>query len=265
MAYIFLNTLPKSGSVYIRNTLTKIINAKNHEIGNGYALYDQLHIKKTINFFESSKNTITQNHIECSSININVIEKFNLKINVHVRDPRQAMLSWIHHLDRITGEDYLSEHILGALPLIPEDYFLRSLEQKIDWHIDNYLEHLVQWIRKWVNYATMNKDTVLLTEYNELKEKPVELLNKILSFFDFQDTVIDELPNIGKNINDTHIRSGTSDEWLSVFSKRQKIKSSRMIDEDLIKKFNWYKSESIKDKFFWSFNKKIFQIFKRKI
>jgi hypothetical protein len=44
MSLILLNTLPKSGSVYMKNSLSKITQAEIVQLSNGYAFNDFLNI-----------------------------------------------------------------------------------------------------------------------------------------------------------------------------------------------------------------------------
>ena len=102
------------------------------------------------------------------------------KLVLHLRDPRQAMISWIHHLDRITGNDYKSEHNLSVHPAPDKDYYSFSFEEKVDWQIKNYLPQLNKWTFEWLTYAE-NKQKILVTEFNEMKEID-DLICKIFDF-----------------------------------------------------------------------------------
>ena len=253
MSYILLNTLPKSGSVFIRNSIIENKKAKHVNISDGFALVDQLQLRNTIDFIENKECVIAQNHMDLSEINKNIIEYLNLKINLHIRDPRQAMLSWIHHLNRITGKDYRSEHTLRMIPRVPQNYFSKSLEEQIDWNISYYLPSLMNWIEKWVIYAERNSKSILITEYKELKDSPLDLINKIFTFFEFDKYEGSSLPDIGNKIDDNHIRVGSANEWENIFTEKQKIKSSSIISKDFCYKFNWKYKET--KKIFFNFFK----------
>ena len=47
---ILLNTMPKSGSLYIREGLAKILSVNTVYLGNRYALLDQIDVDKVVTF-----------------------------------------------------------------------------------------------------------------------------------------------------------------------------------------------------------------------
>ena len=96
-AAIFLNTMPKSGSVYITNTLAKGLGRKHDAISNGYWMNDRIDESKL--YKVSDKKLISQTHLPASSSNLCLYDRYTERVIVHVRDPRQSTLSWCHHLN----------------------------------------------------------------------------------------------------------------------------------------------------------------------
>ena len=95
MGTILLNTMPKSGSVYILKSLAKIVDLKTKHCGdpsNG-RLSD-----KDLTAF-STGGFVVQNHLALSAENLQILEQLKPRMVLHLRDPRQAMLSWLHHVD----------------------------------------------------------------------------------------------------------------------------------------------------------------------
>jgi hypothetical protein len=92
---ILLNTMPKSGSVYVLKSLAKILRLRAMYIGNQYGLIDQIDVKDALTF--SGGGFVSQNHLAPSAENLQILQHFKLKMVLHLRDPRQALLSWIHY------------------------------------------------------------------------------------------------------------------------------------------------------------------------
>jgi hypothetical protein len=100
-------------------------------IGNQYGLIDQIDVKDAHTF--SGGGFVSQNHLAPSPENLQILQHFELKMVLHLRDPRQALLSWIHYLHYITGGNDGSELLLYFTPRTPAGYFEFSLSRQIDW------------------------------------------------------------------------------------------------------------------------------------
>jgi hypothetical protein len=111
---ILLNTMPKSGSVYIQKSLSEILSFGTMYLGNRYGLIDQIDVQAAHTF--SGGGFVSQNHLAPSPENLQVLRHFKLKMILHLRDPRQALLSWIHYLHHITGGNDMSQELLYVTP-----------------------------------------------------------------------------------------------------------------------------------------------------
>jgi hypothetical protein len=90
---ILLNTMPKSGSIYIAKSLSKILGLPMMHLGNRYALVGQVDVHDAYTF--SAGGFVSHNHLAPSPENLQVLQHFKLKMVLHLRDPRQALLSWL--------------------------------------------------------------------------------------------------------------------------------------------------------------------------
>jgi hypothetical protein len=121
---ILLNALPKSGTVHMARSLAKILGAGIIHLGNQYRLVDQINFKAAEEF--SRGGYISPNELSPSSENIELLKYFRLKMVLHLRDPRQALLEWVHHVDRVTGGDTDHPLVLSTVPRPPNSYFQLS-------------------------------------------------------------------------------------------------------------------------------------------
>ncbi len=238
--YVLLNTVPKSGSVFLRTSICRTLNAEVSDIGNGFGFIDQIHVRKLINLVESRIPVVCQGHFACDRINIQTLEYMNTKMVVHLRDPRQVLLSWIHHLDRITGQDATSENVLYTFPRVPQNYFRFDLQAKIDWQIDNFLPDCHVWVKKWVDYADTHAQNVIVTEYKELND-PVSILSRIFEFSGLNVDLI-QFPSLNEGTDVTHFRKGLENEFLEVFSDSQIKACKETAPTDLYQRFGWLSS-----------------------
>jgi hypothetical protein len=231
---ILLNTMPKSGSVYIARSLQKILGLDFMLLGNGHNLIDQIALQAARRF--SGGGYVSQNHLAPSAENLQILEHFKLKMVLHLRDPRQALLSWVHHLDRITDGNDESELLLHFTPRTPPGYFRLSLSRKIDWQIENSLPDVVAWTKRWVEVADRGTIPILITQQRDLGTNEKALFDSILDFYQVSRDYA--LPNVPKTI-EVHFRRADPAEWKQTFSPEQAAAATSKISRDLRTRFGW--------------------------
>lgn len=229
---IMMIALPKSGSNYL------FLNLCNQYKG-GMQAYQRVSYSafptETIHYGQLlgivKFDGITGGHMSASKKNIDILQKICPKAIVHFRDVRQATLSWLHHLERRPA--WIEEL---KLP-VPINYRQMSLEEKLDWQIDNYLPSCVRWIQEWLE-VEKNKDIdILIMTYEEMVSNPLQFFLKIHQFYksNLQLSSKDILPpESSKNY-----RNGTADEWFDVFTLEQKERATALIPEDWFERFHW--------------------------
>jgi hypothetical protein len=204
-------------------------------IGSRYALIDQIDPQDARTFSEGG--FVSQNHLAPSPENLQILQHFKLKMVLHVRDPREAVLSWVHHLDWITGRSDTSELLLYFTPRPPHGYFEFSLSRQIDWQIDNYMPQLVLWVTKWVEIADRGTIPILITHQNVLRTKERAFFNEILTFYGFDLDYA--LPSPPRTMDESHFRRADPMEWRRIFTPAQAIRATSLIPESLRLRFRW--------------------------
>lgn len=235
---ILLNTLPKSGSIYISRGLMNILGSGFMYIGNEYGLIDQICPRAAQRF--AAGGFLSQNHLSPSPENVQMLQHFGLKTVVHIRDPRQSMLSWLHHLDRVTGGDDNSAALLLFAPRTPPGYFKLSMEEKIDWQIDNYMGQQVSWIARWLEIADAGRIPILVTHYESLRIDERSLFDSILDFYGLR--VSYTLPKLAKTLAATHYRRADPDEVGTTFTLAQLERATALIPGWMMDRFGWNRS-----------------------
>jgi hypothetical protein len=232
---VLLNTLPKSGSVFLFRMLSEGLGLPPMHIGNMYGLVDQISLEKMRVFAAGS--FVSQNHLAPSLENLQILEYFGCRLILHIRDPRQALLSWVHHVDRVCRDDNGEASLMFA-PRTPVGYFSWDLAQKLDWQIDNYLPLSIEWLDCWLMVHDDSRVPVLLTTYEELSADIGGLCRRICDFCGIAPAMF-RLVDLPKTI-DNHFRLGDRNEWRRVFSAAQIERSSAMLPPAMAHRFDWF-------------------------
>ena len=131
------------------------------------------------------------------------------RVVVHLRDPRQATLSWAHHALRLRVRAYGQSDAFYASP------FEDQLESALQLHFPI----LCDWIAQWRDVAR-HQDTglrVLVTDFDELRQDAAALGRRICDFYGAE---FDPEGAAGIPLGDFY-RKGESDEWRGVFTPGQ--------------------------------------------
>ncbi|MBO6520072.1 MAG: sulfotransferase domain-containing protein [Rhodospirillales bacterium] len=236
VAPILFNTLPKSGSVFIGKTLAQSIDIEYSEQPMFHGFFPTYFLIDSAAQRLRLGNIIRQEHFDASALNINLITRFVDKLVVHVRDPRQATLSWFHHFDRL--QQLHPDGINYTVHQAPPGYGDLSNPERIDWHIETHLASCVNWINDWLHVAEKNKNLpILLTTYEDFLVDKQAFFQRIFDFYGIENAAND-LAEPAKHI-DNNFRSGQKDEWVGVLTERQKKRCAEIIGHTLADRFKW--------------------------
>jgi|GEM_PF-2379362 len=184
---------------------------------------------------------IVRLHADASAINLGALSDAGFqRIIVHVRDPRQIMLSWVHQQIRMEGVEYdNSRHYFD--PPIPENFRALSFEQQIDWATQNYLPSIINWIIGWLDAARDPATGIQIefTEFREMSEDPHHYFERFLLFYGFDPgALIDRILGYERESN-RNFRLGLKNEWRDVLSTSQYAEVQNRMDDRLFEKFGW--------------------------
>lgn len=240
MPSILFNTMPKSGSIYLTNWLMAGLGVPQTKIA--VCLFpDDLVIREKMDEFVAG-NFVCQQHLPAKDINLRFIAARLKRIVVHTRDPRQATLSWVHHLDNFFAHrEIVPACRLGleaVMPALPADYFSRTLSEKIDHQIAVHFPALVEWVRGWANAQGKHGIEILYTTYEEMITSPQDLVIAILNHYGIPSNDFDWSKSVDRTAA-THFRKGEPDEWRGAFTDEQKAKCKTLMPSDLSEQFGW--------------------------
>jgi hypothetical protein len=235
---IIINAIPKSGSAYIAQALENGLHYQHATISNEYIPYDQVNYKKVKAFFSTGAK-LSKQHMEPSGINMQILRRFTDRIVLNVRDPREVLLSWVHYLN---AEHAKGIDIYYVDPEPPAEYYQLSLQQQIDWNIQNFLPSMVKWLQAWSDYKKsqdlkQNGLKILVVKYDDLVEDEAGLYGRILQFYNIPES--DFVFVRPEKSTYLHFRNGDRNEWRSVFSSEQKAAIAKIIPLSLLEEFGW--------------------------
>jgi Sulfotransferase domain len=234
---VYIFTLPKSGSVYLVNLLHKGLGCAIRSASLGYFPRDLLDWNKMEELRPG--NNVVQAHLDASPANLQILRAFRPRFQVHLRDPRQAMLSMTHHLVRHWRETPGKNILLQVEPTPPPAFYDCPLTAQIDWMIENYLPGCFRWMREWLDVIESGEfgPDLLLTTYEEFVRDEAGFVRQVLRFFGIPEERY-EAPAMERTMA-VHFRQGTPDEWKSAFTLAQQTRATAMIPPEWIERFGW--------------------------
>ncbi len=233
---MLITTMPKSGTYYISKLLADGLLIESRIVSHQYFPYDVIRQPELRVF--ALGNAVSQDHFGASKINLVHIAKHVDRMVVHLRDPRQAMLSYVHFLGTRQFRLNEAETLLFIYPPMPEDFYSRDLEAKIDWAIENWLPLLVEWVEEWVAAAAArDRPIIKFTRYEDLVENGDEVMRDLLEFF--RVPLARYLPPRIEASEEIHFRKGEVDEWARAFTSKQIALANAKIPPALAARFGW--------------------------
>jgi hypothetical protein len=238
---ILMAALPKSGSVFLFHALTGK-GGKRRISGVQAGAFPNLTVCGSGMIPFMAYRLATHTHVAPSRTNlIEIGPRFNLdRMLVHVRDPRQALVSWFYFMSAVIRDLDPSQALHYD---VPEDYLSWPSERQLDWQIDHMLPGFVGWITGWLDAPREPwfKTRVLYTTFEDMVADTPRLVDRILDFYEIDRTgfVYPEKPRVH---GDRNFRRGEVDEWRTVMSPAQIERATSAIPQRLFNRFGWPRS-----------------------
>ena len=227
---VCINSLPKSGTMFLLNSFSRALDAPFVRITAGLFPEDRV-VPSWADFF-CGGGCVSVQHMDGAPRNLAILHRFGLdKVWAHVRDPRQTLVSMFHHTN--SGNPMFAADI-GA------DYFRSSVEERVEHHIGDFPK-LVQWIRSWKDAAenTTHGLQVLITRHEDLRRDVSAFFDRACAFFEVDRRLFTSELIAPPRRGDLHFRKGEADEWRRVFSAEQRGRLNAMLPDDLLEYFGW--------------------------
>jgi len=150
------------------------------------------------------------------------------RVIVHVRDPRQTLVSMVHHLDMYP------EQMVGLRASAKEADTVSAKAMAVL----RFYRQEVSWITRWVE---MEKHiAVHFSTFESMVSDWDRFVDRYIDFYGGYSKVFSKKDAETRHETlDYHFRSGRSDEWREVFSKEQADELSAMLPQNLKDRFDW--------------------------
>jgi len=149
------------------------------------------------------------------------------KIIVHVRDPRQGILSGIHHIMRYES----------FLQLKQNGFAERTIDEQLEDVMALYARR-VMWLQGWLE-AEQVLD-ILFSTFEDFVQDREAFVARYLDYYGGPREYF--RPDVALTMRegtDYHYRSGEIDEWKRVFSGPRAARLSALLPTSIKRRFNW--------------------------
>jgi tetratricopeptide (TPR) repeat protein len=154
------------------------------------------------------------------------------RIVVHTRDPRQSMISAIHHFCKLFSNNTYETTVFTSR--LPTDFRQWSFNSQVDYYLDEFFTNDAYWISDWRRVVAERtfSGRILLTSYEKFHRDNRTYFEDVLNFYGvpldrFDWSGFDIKPEIGA----LHFRSGKTNEWKDVMSTAQIERANAIMTE----------------------------------
>jgi len=233
---MLFNTLPKSASESIWNRLAEGLGMAQAHVSIG--LFPDCCVLGPRAATLGQGGLIVKEHIPATPHNLAMLAQGGVRrVVFHVRDPRQATLSWAHFV-----RDDVSMRLMAPIwrRIVPHAEVLKQdLAAAIDWSIERYLPLLLEVIEGWIAVEATRPHglEVLFMDFESFRRDEPAYLDRVLGFYGiprerWQASRSDDAAII-------HLRKGEIDEWRRVFTPTQAAAAADRLPASMVERFGW--------------------------
>lgn len=237
---MLVTTMPKTGTYFISALFESGLKIESRIVSHQYFPEDVIRQPELRKLSEG--NCISQDHFGASRINLTHIARHVDRVLVHLRDPRQAMLSYVHYLNDPSFRANEKATLKFIYPPLPDDFYALPLSQRLDWGIDHWLPLLVDWVQGWLKAeaegaAAGTPLRIGFTRFEEMATDREAFIARVLDFFDIPAARFFAPPLKAEEIK--HFRRGETDEWRRALTPAQIARANRQIPPAMAERFGW--------------------------
>jgi Sulfotransferase domain len=235
---ILIAALAKSGSEYVFHALRKGLGKQWIRGVDGGTFPNNAAVEFGLHRLVTARG-ISKGHMCADSRNLFILFKhFRIeRVVVHVRDPRQAMISFAHFMPAVARDPIQSLDLS-----IPPNYSKWSFKRQLDWQIEHWLPQAIRWIVKWLEAEDLSwvKGRLLFTTFEDMVRNRSAFFQQILDFHRIDPDLYDANAQAEpKRKGEMNFRRGLVDEWRSVLTPAQIKRVSALMPRQLSDRFGW--------------------------
>lgn len=231
---ILINTIPKSASESLWRRVAGGLDMARAHVSIGLFPDCCLVPSRLAAFAEGG--LVAKEHLPATPHNLDQLARHGIdRMIVHLRDPRQATLSWAHFVRADVAHRLLAPIWRKVVP--PAEVLEESLEATLDWAIEEYLPYLITFLRTWRDVAERGGPAprIAFLDFESFQRDDSDYLAKLLDHVAIAREDFDVLARPG----DGHYRKGEAEEWRGVFTPEQARAAWSRIPDDLAEAFGW--------------------------
>ena len=231
---ILLSTLPKSASESIWNKLAEGLGVAQCHFSLG--LFPDCTLVPSRVRAAAEGGLVVKEHLAPTPFNLRTLSAHGLdRVLIHLRDPRQATLSWVHF-----ARDDINKRLMAPLwrKIVPPGQVLDAdLAVQIDWCIEHYLPHLVQFVADWLALEAAGDPApkIQFMTFESFLQDSADYYSRTLAFCGIDPARFSQ----EAEAEIVHLRKGRVDEWREVYSAAQRQRAWELIPEPLSRRFGW--------------------------
>jgi hypothetical protein len=231
--------MPKSGSIYLKNALQKVLKVPSVRFG-GYGFTEPVVRPTSIPRMQLGF-CVAKEYLPASDHVVATLRHAVPAVNVHVRDPRRALISWMGHLQERLDAGQTAEAWAFAERVLPDDYAPWSFAQRLGWHVEHVLPRLVAWIEGWVRvHDDPNEELeVVLSTFEELERDPAACIRSILERLKIpaNSMFFERLPALHPKRH--NVRGDPLVDRKTYYTPELWQRATALVPADLRARFNW--------------------------
>ncbi len=244
MRHILINGSPKSATLYLATAIERLESCTRMRIATRGLWSSQVDVE-AMQAFLALPAGVAQQHIAPTEYNIRLLREFGLtRFVLMVRDPRDVLVSWFHHLHR---DDIRAQHWHYALclanDLLSEGWYALEREAQMDALVERAFPRFQEWIRDWVGIVDRSDLAIRMLRYEDFTRDGRSGVEELLAFFGRQRPVAEaELPPVradGGIDRTTHFRRGKVGSFRDELAPHQVARLRAMIDDALYERLGW--------------------------
>ena len=241
---VLINGSPKSATLYLAAAFEKLVPCRRMRIATRGLWSSQVDVEAAEEFMQLPAG-VAQQHIAPTEYNLRLLREFGLaRFVLVVRDPRDVLVSWFHHLQR---EDIRGQHWHYALclanDLLCRDWYGLSREAQLDALIDCSFRKFQDWISGWVRVTDNTDLQIRLLRFEDFVQDPHRTVEELFAWFGQRRAIsAAELPAVqgGAGIDRaTHFRRGKVGSFRDELSAPQVARLDQLVEPALYSRLQW--------------------------
>ncbi|MEO1192703.1 MAG: tetratricopeptide repeat protein [Pseudomonadota bacterium] len=234
MPPMLITTLPKSASESIWNRLAEGLALAQSHISMG--LFPDCCILGPRARTFAQGGVIAKEHIAATTHNLAMLSRSGVRrVLVHLRDPRQATVSWAHFVKEDVSMRLLAPIWRRIVP--PASVLAGGLQETLDWSIDHYLPLQIDWVRGWIEAGKGTDIEVLFLDFEGFKSDENAYFSQVLRFFAIDPQAFRQ--DLSAQAETVHLRRGETDEWRGAMNSKQQARAAALLPDVMVERFGW--------------------------